>query len=101
MQWTINPVRNAEARSSTLLCSTNFSPLNNLPLQDLIFPSGQSWPEKTAQDGRKPKRKVTDGNRLVAVAAIADQLLYDQAADVIPRRRSPECSLLKLVFASH
>ena len=51
-----SPIRNAEARSSTLLCSTNnLSPFNNLPLQNLKTDFSK-WPIR----GQKKQHQLVD-----------------------------------------
>jgi hypothetical protein len=66
-----SPIRNAEARSSTLLCSTNYlSSLNKSQSQLLLTRFSQvanTWPEKTVLYGKKPQRKITNGNQVIAI----------------------------------
>ena len=61
-------IRNAEARSSTLLCSTNkpaaFKYLQPQSLTTRFLKVTNTWPEKTAHYGRKRERKVINGNRM-------------------------------------
>jgi hypothetical protein len=63
-----SPFRNAEARSSTLLCSTNnpagFKYLQPQPLKTQFSQVANTWPEKPALDGNKPQKIGRNGKRM-------------------------------------